>query len=197
MARESWTMHGEVNPGGAATRRIIVATDAAVADRHMAMAYVASDGRYGLSFHPYQGHISGTHRTDVAELRAIMFALERVFDGRESRPVRVLTDSRNALAYVTDWKAGEDRMPPGYDIGLRSRGLQPTLIALSRKVLRHQMITVRLVRGHAGHPLNETADSLAKLGLRTLRGWCGTTEARSLAHQWVTRGLLDCMEKGP
>lgn len=51
------------------------------------------------------------------------------------------------------------------------------------------MISFRRVYGHAGHPLNETADSLAKLGLRYTRGWTDKDQARELSSQWARRAV--------
>lgn len=184
---DSLTFHGRAT-SASPERKITIATDAAVDQTKVAMGYLTSHGHYGLSVHPYPDTLSGTARTDVAELRAVMFALNEVFDEESRPPVRLLTDSRDALSYLTEWRQGGDRMPPGYDTALRSGGTPSTLVILSRKMRRHQMITARLLKGHAGHPLNETADSLAKLGLRTTRGWNGARQARGLASAWARRG---------
>jgi hypothetical protein len=54
-------------------------------------------------------------------------------------------------------------------------------------------LSFRLVRGHNGHPLNETADSLAKLGLRHGRAVIKTDDAKRLAPLWAQRGHADYM----
>ncbi|MGW3150469.1 MULTISPECIES: ribonuclease H family protein [Streptomyces] len=46
-------------------------------------------------------------------------------------------------------------------------------------------------KAHAGHPLNEAADSLAKLGLRCVSGGVPLTELPRLVPLWAPGGLAD------
>lgn len=173
--------------------RLVVATDTSVNVTHVAVAYVSSHGHYGLHTHPYPQHLMTDlrHRSTVNELRAIMDALKHIVDESDRRPIRVLTDSEDALGYLRAWKRGDDTMPPGYCLRVRSQGRVPTLVALSRKVSRLQEISFRLVPGHTGHPLNETADSLAKLGLRFSKGMVEKAVVGRLAPQWAARAASD------
>jgi ribonuclease HI len=172
--------------------RLVVATDASVNDTHVAIAYVSSQGHYGMRAHPYSLHLmSGKHRSTVNELRAVMDALENLVDETDRKPIRVLTDSEDALSYLTRWKEGEEDMPPGYSLRSRSQGGVATLVALQRKVRRLQELSFRLVLGHTGHPLNETADSLAKLGLRYSTGKVKGDVVRRHAPQWAALAVGD------
>lgn len=185
-------IHGKIDVE-VTDRRTIVATDASLwAERDgVALAYVTSHGHYGLSAHPYPQVISGQDRITTCELRAILLSLEHVFDDASREPVRVLTDNQAALEYIAHWRTGGDRMPANYGNWLRSTGTQPSLVALSRKVRRHQVISFRKVAAHSGHPLNETADSLAKLGLRHGRRQIDGDDVRRLAPLWAARGHDD------
>lgn len=62
------TVHGRASTV-TCDRRIVIASDTAVSDTHVALGYLTSHGYYGLTVHPYHAHRSGTARSDVAELR--------------------------------------------------------------------------------------------------------------------------------
>lgn len=192
MTFRTFREDGRIDGIRAPERRITVATDASVYEGPgVALAYASSHGHYGLHAHPYPKYMSGSGRSTVCELRAVLIALEAVFRVQEQVPVRVLTDSEDALHFLRRWRQGDDCMPAGYSTFLRSSGTQSSLVTLSRKVQRHQMISFRLVTGHTGHPLNETADSLAKLGLRHGRGQAETKDVKRLVPMWAERGHAD------
>ncbi|MDX2850936.1 hypothetical protein PV342_21210 [Streptomyces sp. PA03-3a] len=46
-------------------------------------------------------------------------------------------------------------------------------------------------KAHVGNPLNEAADSLAKLGLRCVRGQVSTTELPRLVPLWASGALAE------
>lgn len=172
--------------------RLVVATDTSVNDEHVSLAYVSDQGHFGVFSHPYPQHLmSGRHRSTVNELRAVMEALENLVDETDRRPIRILTDSKDALSCLQEWKRGESAMPAGYSMRSRTQGTVPTLVALSRKVRRLQEISFRLVPGHTGHPLNEAADSLAKLGLRQKKGVVSQGVVHRFAPQWAARAADD------
>ncbi|MDN3056883.1 hypothetical protein PH213_20475 [Streptomyces sp. SRF1] len=50
-------------------------------------------------------------------------------------------------------------------------------------------LAITYVKGHAGHPLNECADSLAKLALCTSRGMVDQARAAEIAPDWARRNL--------
>lgn len=88
----------------------------------------------------------GDGTNNIAELEAIRSALASVDD--RSRPVRIYTDSRYAIGVLTKgWKARANR----------------ELIEETRALLdEFDDVELRKVEGHAGEPLNERADDLAK-----------------------------------
>ena len=59
--------------------------------------------------------------------------------------------------------------------------------------------TVRKVRGHTGHTLNEAADSLAHLGLRykTRYGVTTVDQLRASAAECAAKRLSDYWDAGP
>lgn len=141
----------------------------------MSWSYVTTTGLYGLGTSIVPGSIVGgrpledgsgrdPERALQAELRAMANALQVV--GVE-HPVTILSDSRDALDLMTLWAEGYDVMPGGYNTE-RAGGRESTLGRLARRMTEHSdQITLRWVPGHAGHPLNECADALAKMA----RAW--------------------------
>lgn len=142
----------------------------------MSWGFLATTGAYGLGTAIVPGRIvggrpaeDGSGRDGVralqAELRAMANALQAV--GTE-RPVRLLTDSRDAMGFITLWRDGHDVMPGGYDNAARASGRESTFDRLARRVREAGgRLAVEWVPGHSGHPLNEGADALAKMA----RAW--------------------------
>jgi ribonuclease HI len=150
------------NPGP-----LVFATDGSVArkmrDREYltGFGYLSTDGHWAAACCPQPATLSGRDRAVVAELRAVWHAVGPMLP---TTPVTVLTDSQSACRFVEEWKTGSERMPAGY---LGSARHTPRLLVLARAVALHpDNLTVRWVRGHAGHLLNEGADCLARLGCR-------------------------------
>lgn len=134
----------------------------------MAWAYLATNGMWGLGTSIVPGSVVGDQRALQAELRAIANALQAL---DPSTPATILCDSRQALGFLTLWRDGHDVMPGGYHVE-RSGGRESTLAKLARRIRESNgRIEWDWVRGHAGHPLNEGADALAKMS----RAW---TEGR-------------------
>jgi ribonuclease HI len=139
----------------------------------MSWAYLGTNGLYGLGTTIAPGRIVGgsprldgsdPERTLQAELRAIANALAAVGD---RHPVHVLSDSQDALGFLSLWDAGHQVMPSGYSLE-RSGGRESTLGRLARRLHENgDQITWSWVRAHTGHPLNEGADALAKIA----RAW--------------------------
>jgi len=61
-------------------------------------------------------------------------------------------------------------MPDGYRTSWRASGQQPALVELQQIAEYTPGLAFTHIKGYAGHPLNEAADSLAKLALRCSRG---------------------------
>lgn len=139
----------------------------------MSWAYLTTSGLYGLGTAIVPGSIVGgnvrsdgsdSRRTLQAELRAIAAALQAVGD---EHPITVLSDSRQAIGFMTLWRDGHDVMPGGYNTA-RAGGRESTLARLARRAQEAgEQITMLWVRAHTGHPLNEGADALAKMA----RAW--------------------------
>lgn len=91
------------------------------------------------------GEYLGKGTNNIAELTAILRALERIPD--PTLPVHLYTDSAYAIgAIAKGWKAKQNKDLIG---------------ALRRAVERFTRLTLFKVKGHAGHPLNERVDQLA------------------------------------
>ena len=91
---------------------------------------------------------------------AVIQALETL-----TRPcaVKIYTDSKYVLEGMTKW------MPSWKKRGWKTAAKKPVKNvdlwqALDTQCQRHQM-TWQWVKGHAGHPGNERADELARLGM--------------------------------
>lgn len=126
----------------------------------MSWGYLTTAGTYGLGTSLVPGNITGYERATQAELRAIWWALVRT---ARSHPVRVFTDSLDAVELASDWRAGRYRMPAGYSVE-RASGREATLMQLARLIhVDADRITIVKVQAHSGHPLNEGADALAKM----------------------------------
>jgi ribonuclease HI len=95
----------------------------------------------------------GEGTNNVAELTAILNALEAT---PKDEPLVVHTDSQYAIGVLSrGWKA-------------KANG---TLIAQIRKALEGRGVRFVYVPGHAGIPLNERADELAREAIRTRSSW--------------------------
>jgi ribonuclease HI len=125
---------------------------------------VTTTGWYGVSGHPNPPSVIGREAVVVAELRAVWRAVRDLHASR----VTCLVDSIDALGYLRAWQAGDMPMPGGYR--LRSQRISGNTSSLERlaELLYYDggRFTFGKVKAHAGHSLNEAADSLARLGLR-------------------------------
>lgn len=153
--------HGTVRRW-ADTAPLVAATDASVKGSCAGMGYVTSDGRWGMRSWRQRGDDpSGPSRVIVQELRAVALLL-RVL-APQARTV-LLVDSAPARHYLRVWQRGGQRpLPPGYRAGPRRANRQPSLVRLAEEMAARPRLTVRPVKGHSGHLLNEAADSLASM----------------------------------
>jgi ribonuclease HI len=170
---------------------LVVATDAANDGRWVGSGYLATSGHYGAHGHPYGREISGAQRTVVAELRAVHAGLSALFRAGAAFgvPVEVRVDSMDALAFLRDWTDGGTALPDGYRLW-RKGGATPTLVKL-RALVAHHASTLAFCheKAHAGHILNEAADSLARLGLRCSKGAVGRPHLAPLAQHYAQQNL--------
>jgi ribonuclease HI len=101
------------------------------------------------------GHEPNTTNNRM-EMRAVIEALRRV---PADAPVQVFTDSRYVMDGATKWVRGWQRRGWTTASGdpVKNRDLWETLVELAGKRVQWQH-----VRGHAGHPENERANTIAQ-----------------------------------
>ncbi|GAB2460282.1 hypothetical protein [Streptomyces incanus] len=150
---------------------VVLATDTYVYRKHASISFLATTGHTGLRAHLYPEHLACPRtRVTFSELCPFQWELKNVLATRPGNPVEVRVDSLDAHRYLRAWQNGGTRMPEGYETGLRSRGRTPSLVQLQMCVEYAPNLTFVHEKAHIGNALNKAADSLAKLGLRTVRG---------------------------
>ncbi|WP_406725119.1 hypothetical protein WJ438_11270 [Streptomyces sp. GD-15H] len=176
---------------------IVLATDASVSADKVGTGYLATTGETGLRAHDYPHYLTTPRaRVVVTELRAVYWGLRRVLAAHPGRSVEVRVDNLDALELLHEWQRGGDRMPDGYETRLRSQGRRPSLVKLQMYAEYTPGLTFVHEKAHVGNPLNEAADSLAKLGLRSLRGRVPVTEIPRLVPLWASGALTEYRRGG-
>jgi hypothetical protein len=171
---------------------IVLATDASVSGDKVGTGYLATTGETGLRAHAYPQYLTAPSvRVIVTELRAVYWGLKRIFAAHPGRPVEVRVDNLDALKLLHEWQGGGDRMPDRYETRLRSQGRRPSLVQLQTYAEYTPGLTFVHEKAHVGNPLNEAADSLAKLGLRCLRGRVPMAEIPRLVPLWASGALAE------
>lgn len=146
---------------------LVAATDASRKGRRIGWGYAVSDGRWGLRHCAYWADDpTGPSAVLVNELRAVHFLLSTL---DTCTRLRLLVDNREALHLLGAWQDGDMTMPGGYDLRPRAGSQAPTLVRLARRVARMPHLSLRGVRAHRGHPLNEAAHSLSVIARRADR----------------------------
>lgn len=172
------------------TDALLVATDGSATRGRIGWGWLAEDGRYGHGTESPSPHMC-TRRSHpvLAELRAVSEALAAL----PRRRLAIRTDSRPAISLVHEWMSGGDRLPGGYVATHHTAVKRGGLLWMQEQVrAAAPRLDIAWVRGHAGDPLNEGADSLAKLARRAAEGnWGFTAEdvpqrAREIADAFTT-----------
>ncbi|WP_192827212.1 RNase H family protein [Actinopolyspora erythraea] len=148
----------------------------------LGMGYVATTGQWGMR--QLDEELTAHQQPALlAELHAAAWATRRLTS--PTREFVLLTDSRDALAFITAWQQGSHELPTGYPA--RKRDGRPSLLAAWASQLADGTVRVdaRWQRGHAGHALNELADSLAKLAVRSSPR--DRRDVGRIAGEWVRR----------
>ncbi|MEW2385653.1 hypothetical protein AB0873_26675 [Micromonospora sp. NPDC047707] len=179
---------GRVGRWAGTSAPLVAATDASWKGRAGGIAYVVSDGHYGLRGRG-TGPLdpTGSSRVLINELRAVDFLLSGYDDAPAG--MTVLLDNLTALRYLHRWQAGRtEAMPSGYSLRPRRSAPQPTLVRLAEQVSRRPDLSFAHVKGHAGHALNEAADALSHMARRRITE---TFDVRPRAHTLVDAFLHD------
>lgn len=164
-ARDRWpAVRGRVSARRDRPGTLVAATDTSVRGGAYGIGYVVDDGRWGMHGRPFRHQDpTGPSTVLVGELRAVGLLLDHAADAPD---LLLLVDSLPALRYLRAWRRGDTSlMPDGYDLRPRRTG-PPTLVRLAERVARRPGLRAEHVKGHSGHPLNETADSLASIARR-------------------------------
>lgn len=150
--------------------------------------WVCTDGRWELGACPIPHDQIGRQASTVSELRAVWHAVHHRMPGPKG--LVLLTDCTQATWYLDQWAAGDvDVMPPGY-VGTMNSRRTPMLRRLAMLVAEHHpLLAWSHVSGHAGHLLNECADSLARIGRELARGAYSRPEATARG-QWLVDGFM-------
>ncbi|MDR1807588.1 MAG: ribonuclease HI [Propionibacteriaceae bacterium] len=95
---------------------------------------------------------------NMGELMAVLDLLRQTAGTAE--PLHVLCDSQYAINVCTTWMAGWKRR--GWRKADKKPILNLDLVQALDEALAGRAVTFEWVKGHAGHPLNERADTLAR-----------------------------------
>lgn len=157
------------------TGSLTVATDGSATRGRIGWGWLAEDGRHGHGTEtPSVRQCAKRRHPVLAELRAISQAILAL----PHRDLVIRTDCRAAVSFVEEWMAGGDRLPHSYVATHHTALKQGGLLWMQEQVRKEaSRLDIGWVRGHAGDPLNEGADSLAKLARRAAEGTWGFTAA--------------------
>ncbi len=118
----------------------------------------------------HERELCGGERTTTNNRMELMAAIQALEALKKPCRVELHTDSQYLRTGITEWLAGWKAR------GWRTAAKAPVKNddlwkRLDAARLRHQ-VDWRWVKGHAGHPLNERADGLARQGMLETLGEC-------------------------
>lgn len=122
-------------------------------------AWVIDDARWRAGGWPRATNNQG-------ELMAVLDLLRSTADVDE--PLRILCDSQYVINSVTKWMPGWKRR--GWRKADGKPVLNRELLEELDQALAGRNVTFEWVKGHAGHPLNERADDLARAAAQAFQG---------------------------
>ncbi|MBD3947544.1 ribonuclease HI [Nocardioides ganghwensis] len=172
------------------TGSLTVATDGSATRGRIGWGWLAEDGRHGHGTEtPSVRQCARRRHPVLAELRAISEAISAL----PQHHLVIRTDCRAAVSLVEEWAVGGHRLPDGY-VATHHTAVAPGGLLWMQEQVRKEAprVDIGWVRGHAGDPLNEGADSLAKLARRAAEGTWGFTaadvpqRAREIADAFTT-----------
>jgi len=117
-------------------------------------AWYVDDGCWAAGGWPSATNNRGELMALLALLRATATA------GLASEPLLVLADSQYVINSVTKWMPGWKRR--GWRKGDGKPVLNADLMQALDEAMNGRPVAFQWVKGHAGHPLNESADELAR-----------------------------------
>lgn len=98
---------------------------------------------------------------NLGELTAVLELLRATADaGLGGEPLHVLADSQYAINTVTKWRHGWKKR--GWQKADKKPIKNLEVVKALDEAMQGRTVTFEWVRGHAGHPLNERADDLAR-----------------------------------
>ncbi len=189
------------------TGPLVVAADAAVNPTRgiYGTGHLATNGMWGLTATKFDGREGPESVNIVYDLVAIYNALLHLTryptTVPDDTPIHILTDSEYAKqllntwtgrsAHLRDGEAPTRQFPPGYISS--DRLATPPLLVKLRALIQADAdrYTWEWVAGHDGHPLNEFADSAAKLAMRVAGRSESASSTKTLPPQWAETRLAD------
>lgn len=153
--------------------KLTVATDGSATRGRIGWGWLAEGGRHGHGTETLSVRLCARRAHPLySELRAISEAIGAL----PHRDLAIRTDCRPAISLITEWIGGGDRLPGGYVATHHTAVKRGGLLWMQEQIRREApRLHIGWVRGHAGDPLNEGADSLAKLARRGAEGTWGFT----------------------
>lgn len=164
--------------------QIEIAADASVSPTRAVWAWVRRRSTGNLEF---GFGISPVADSNAAEMLAIIHA---GVQGKPSRPIKIYSDSRNAIQAITHALETDGQTPEV----LKTRGKRNLPLTMQRLAERYAkgLVEMEWVKGHADHGLNILADQIATYARRRLR----TESKHEVIREEITQFLKEFERNG-